>query len=136
MGSNGYALLIDHGIETARKLAEMIKQRPDFELITAPELNILTYRICPADIRKELSAADSEEKRNINKRLNKINRKLQIMQRESGKSFVSRTTLRVKKFPGEEIVVLRCVIMNPMTDMNILSKILDEQERIYRNNFK
>ncbi len=136
MGSNGYALLIDHGIETARKFAEMIKQRPDFELTTPPELNILTYRMCPADIRKKLSAADSEEKRNINKRLNEINRRLQIMQRESGKSFVSRTTLRIKKFPGEEIVVLRCVIMNPMTDMNILGKILDEQEGIYKNNFE
>jgi len=30
MGSRGYALLIDHGIETARKFADEIEKRPDF----------------------------------------------------------------------------------------------------------
>jgi hypothetical protein len=31
--------------------------------------------------------------------------------------------------------VLRCVIMNPMTDMAVLNEILDEQEAIYRKHF-
>jgi len=32
-------------------------------------------------------------------------------------------------------VVLRAVIMNPMTTIEILREILDEQENIYKNNF-
>ncbi|MFP4452800.1 MAG: pyridoxal-dependent aspartate 1-decarboxylase PanP [Desulfobacterales bacterium] len=130
MGSNGYALLIDHGIETAHAFAEEIRQRPDFELVTDPVLNILTYRYCPNKIQKTLAEAQEEERCRINLALNKINRDLQRMQREAGQSFVSRTTLQSAPECPENTVVLRAVIMNPMTDMKILREILDEQESI------
>ncbi len=134
MGSKGYALLIEHGVETAAEFAEEIEKRENFQLVTPPELNILTYRICPAHIQKKLKTATYAEKAKINKHLNIINQDLQRMQREAGNSFVSRTTL-IKKDFGGEIVVLRCVIMNPMTNMKILNEILDEQEEIFRQRF-
>jgi len=133
MGSRGYALLIDHGIETARKFADEIEKRPDFQLITPPELNILTYRLCPFDFQKKLAESDAKQTSIINENLNDINRRLQRLQREAGNSFVSRTTLDIKAFSGQNIVVLRTVIMNPMTTIDILREILDEQEEIYRN---
>lgn len=136
IGSQGYALLIEHGIETAYMFAEEIKKRTCFELITPPELSILTYRICPAHIKQELSKGSVEKKISLNEELNDINRTVQRLQREAGKSFVSRTTLKVGDMPKKDIVVLRCVIMNPMTDMKILCAILDEQEEIYKRNFK
>jgi glutamate decarboxylase len=132
MGSRGYALLIDHGIETARKFAEEIEKRSDFQLITSPELNILTYRLSPFDLQKKLAESDMEQTLKINEKLNDINLNLQRLQREAGNSFVSRTTLNIKDFPGQNIVVLRVVIMNPMTTINILREILDEQEEIYK----
>ena len=135
MGSRGYALLIDHGIETARKFADEIEKRPDFQLISPPELNILTYRLCPFDLQKKLAVEDAEQTISINEKLNDINRGIQRLQREAGNSFVSRTTLNIKSFPGQSIVVLRAVIMNPMTTIDILREILDEQEKIYKNNF-
>ncbi|MFW6080697.1 MAG: pyridoxal-dependent aspartate 1-decarboxylase PanP [Desulfosalsimonas sp.] len=130
MGSNGYALLIDHGIETAHAFAEEIRRRPDFELVTAPVLNILTYRYCPEKTRENLAGAGREERCRINSDLNKINRDLQRTQREAGNSFVSRTTLQPAAGCPESTVVLRAVIMNPMTDMKILREILDEQQSI------
>ena len=136
MGTKGYALLIDHGIETAKGLADEIRKRPLFQLITPPELNILTYRICPPHFQDELNSAISRErKKQINKTLNAINRAIQRIQREAGNSFVSRTTLNPKQLPEEEVVVLRCVVMNPMTDITILNEILDEQEAIYKKRF-
>ena len=36
------------GIERARLFADMVQAAEDFELVTAPELNILTYRYVPA----------------------------------------------------------------------------------------
>ncbi len=135
MGSRGYALLIDHGIETARKFADEIEKRPDFQLVTPPELNILTYRLCPFDLKKKLAGSDVKQTLSINEKLNDINRRIQRLQREAGNSFVSRTTLDIKGFPGQNIVVLRAVIMNPMTTIEILREILDEQENIYKNNF-
>ncbi len=135
IGKQGYALLIDHGIETAKKFAKEINKRQDFQLITPPELNILTYRVCPVDIQQKLVTSDDKQKRRVNDQLNEINRSIQIMQREAGNSFVSRTTLYLDNNGKNDLVVLRCVIMNPMTNMKILNKILDEQEQIYKDNF-
>jgi len=134
MGTMGYALLIDHGIETARAFAEEINKRPLFELVTEPQLNILTYRIFPDKIKKELNNADSKKKKELNYKLNHINITVQRLQREAGKSFVSRTTL--KRTAQEEKVVLRAVIMNPMTNAKIIREILDEQEDIYLREFE
>jgi len=131
MGRKGYALLIDHGIETAAAFAREIKKRPLFELRTAPVLNILTYRVCPPAIQKKLETADENERREINEKLNTVNRRIQRIQRESGYSFVSRTTLLQDNNPDDAIVVLRSVIMNPMTTIDILKEILDEQEEIF-----
>ncbi len=135
MGTNGYALLIDHGIETARSFASEIERRNNFQLITPPELNILTYRICPTHLKEELSKNDPDQKTRINKRLNEINTTVQRIQREAGCSFVSRTILKPPAMPEHESVVLRCVLMNPMTNMTILKEILDEQEEIYMSCF-
>jgi len=135
MGSRGYSLLYEHGIETAREFAEEINKRPLFEVITRPELNILTYRLCP-NVKGILSKKNSSKEIQINERLNEINRTVQRMQREAGNSFVSRTTLKTRNSDnGKNVVVFRCVIMNPMTNMMILREILDEQEDIYRRTF-
>jgi len=123
MGTRGYALLIEHGIEAARQFAEEIESRPLFELITAPELNILTYRLNPPELRTGTG---------VHETLNALTRNVQQRQREAGKSFVSRTTLRVARYPGKDTIVFRCVIMNPMTTLEVLCEILDEQEAIYR----
>ncbi len=132
MGSRGYALLIDHGIETARKFAEEIEKRPVFLLVTPPELNILTYRLCPLDLKNKLVQGDAEKVAKINEKLNTLNRMVQRLQREAGNSFVSRTTFRSATWPGQDIVVLRAVITNPMTNIEILREIPDEQEEIYK----
>jgi len=132
MGSRGYGLLIDHGIETARKFADEIEKRPDFQLVTPPELNILTYRLCPLDLKNQLVQGDAKTMAQINEKLNTLNRTVQRLQREAGNSFVSRTTLRLANWSGQDIVVLRAVIMNPMTTIEILREILDEQEKIYQ----
>ena len=130
MGTQGYALLIEHGIEAAAQFAKEIQSRSFFELITPPELNILTYRICPPEVKSRLERARHDEKMEICEQLNDINRKVQQYQREAGKSFVSRTTLRTRQYPERDIVVLRCVIMNPMTTIDVLCEILNEQEAI------
>lgn len=135
MGSRGYSLLYEHGIETAREFAEEINKRPLFEVVTYPELNILTYRLCPHAKGMFLRKTGPIENQ-INEKLNDINRTVQRLQREAGNSFVSRTTLRSRDSDnGKNLVVLRSVIMNPMTTMKILREILDEQEEIYRRHF-
>jgi glutamate decarboxylase len=51
---------------------------------------------------------------------------LQKYQREAGKTFVSRTRLRMARY-GEDLTVLRVVLANPLTTDGILAAILTEQ---------
>ena len=138
MGSRGYALMIDHGIETAKAFAAEIEGRAMFELITPPVLNILTYRMIPPGYSRLFADADTDVGRRefLNDYLDELNIYVQRTQREAGKSFVSRT--RISPVPGDEkgFVVLRSVIMNPMTTLAVLKEILDEQEGIGRIFFR
>ncbi len=131
MGSKGYALMIEHGIETAKQFAKMIEKRELFQLVTSPQLNILTYRLVPKEIQEKLKTANSRERQKLDAALDDINIKIQRIQREAGKSFVSRTRLKTSPNDDHNTVVLRCVIMNPMTNVDILDEILDEQESIF-----
>ncbi len=133
MGSRGYALMIEHGIETAQHFAKMIQKRSLFQLITKPQLNILTYRFVPQKIQKKLKTVDKKQRQGIDAGLDVINKQIQRIQREDGKSFVSRTRLKARLDDDHDVVVLRTVIMNPMTNIKILEEILDEQEAIALN---
>jgi len=104
-----------------------------FQLITRPQLNILTYRLVPADIRKKLEKANASQRQKLDAQLDDINIKIQRIQREAGKSFVSRTRLKITPDNDYSSVVLRSVIMNPMTHSQILDEILDEQESLYKS---
>jgi glutamate decarboxylase len=131
IGRKGYELLIDLGIERARTFADMIREHPDFELTSEPELNILTYRYCPRTVQQALAAASAEKRSGINAILDQVCQLLQKYQREAGKTFVSRTRLRVARY-GEELTVLRVVLANPLTTDAILAAILNEQCEIVK----
>ena len=127
IGRKGYELLIDLGIAKARKFAELIKAHPNFELMTAPELNILTYRYNPAWLQKEMGQLNQQQLQKINPLLDLITQEVQKRQREAGKTFVSRTRLRSSLYHGEQISVFRSVLANPLTTEEILAAVLEEQ---------
>jgi len=126
IGRKGYELLIDMGIDKARTFAGMIEQHADFQLTSSPELNILTYRYCPFSIQQALTHAKDPQREEVNRLLDQVNQLLQKDQREAGRTFVSRTRLRI---PGgeEQVTVLRVVLANPLTTDEILQSVLDEQ---------
>jgi glutamate decarboxylase len=132
IGRKGYELLIDLGIERARIFADMIRRHPAFELTSEPELNILTYRYCPQAVQQTLARASAAQRDRINIVLDQVNQLLQKEQREAGKTFVSRTRLRVARYDGQELTVLRVVLANPLTTDAILAAVLEEQCAIVR----
>lgn len=127
IGRKGYELLIDLGIEKARRFAELIDEHENFELITAPELNILTYRYNPAWLQKKLEQLAPAQLEQVNQRLDLITQEVQKRQREAGKTFVSRTRLRSARYPDCQISVFRSVLANPLTTEEILAAVLKEQ---------
>jgi glutamate decarboxylase len=130
IGRQGYELLIDQGIQKAHVFADMIKATVDFELISEPELNILTYRYLPADIRTALADAPVSLRKEVNDHLNLITKRIQKTQRGLGRSFVSRTQLNPAKYNRDPVVVFRAVLANPLTTAEILRDMLEEQREI------
>lgn len=126
IGRRGYELLIEENIQKARYLAESIRSRDEFELMTEPEMNILTYRYVPARWRKQ--AAAGMLSREENEAISRVNERLQELQLRAGFSFVSRTTLDHTRYgSGQPIVVLRSVIANPNTTEADIDAVLSDQ---------
>ncbi len=130
MGRQGYELLIDQSIERAREFADLIREQDDFEVITEPELCILTYRFVPARLRELITTASAEQIGRITPHLNALTRYIQKRQRETGRSFVSRTKLTPARYGHEPSVVFRVVLANPLTTKEMLQEILQEQREI------
>ena len=131
IGMKGYEYLIDQGMQKARYMAQQITIRPEFELLANPTLNILLYRYIPESLRGKFNAGIlSEEDAQW---INRLNKRLQKTQRQSGHSFVSRTTL-LTTIDGQttSVVALRAVISNPLTTEQDIDSILEEQIRIGR----
>lgn len=126
----GYEMLIDQSIDKANYFAGLIAQQADFELITQPELCLLTYRYVPVKIRQYLAQATHEQVIEINTLLDGLTKFIQKRQREAGKSFVSRTRIEVSQYHMEKVLVFRVVLANPLTSHEILQDILIEQRAI------
>ncbi|MFL7014555.1 pyridoxal-dependent aspartate 1-decarboxylase PanP [Vibrio cyclitrophicus] len=126
----GYELLIDQSINKARYFADLIKQQNDFELVSEPELCLLTYRYVPESVKAALLKADAKERIELNELLNELTKFIQKKQRETGQSFVSRTRLNPEVWAHQPIIVFRVVLANPLTGNDILSSVLEEQREI------
>ncbi len=126
----GYELLIDQSIAKARYFADLINQQEDFELVSEPELCLLTYRFLPTHMRAALEKAQGTQKEKLNELLNQLTQFIQKRQRETGKSFVSRTRLNPDQWQRMSTIVFRVVLANPLTTNDILSAVLDEQREI------
>lgn len=130
IGRKGYEMLIDKSIDKAKYFANMINESEDFELITEPELCILTYRFIPKEVREYLTVCSDEQRIAMNEHLNELTRFIQKRQRESGRSFVSRTRLTPIAYQRQLITVFRVVLANPLTTEQILEEVLEEQRQI------
>jgi len=130
IGRDGYEILINRSLEKARYFATLIAHNIDFELITEPELCLLTYRYVPAQVQKAMATANPEQLQRFNELLNGLTKFIQKRQREEGKSFVSRTRLTPAKYQRQETIVFRVVLANPLTTEQILHDVLVEQDQL------
>ncbi|GAL34169.1 glutamate decarboxylase eukaryotic type [Vibrio maritimus] len=129
----GYELLINQSIEKARYFAELIDKQSDFELVSKPELCLLTYRYVPENVQQALALASESEKDELHDLLNQLTKFVQKKQRETGLSFVSRTQLNPIRWSGRDTIVFRVVLANPLTSTEVLSNVLDEQREIAKS---
>jgi glutamate decarboxylase len=144
IGKKGYGLLFQHARESTNHLRSILDHCGNFEVLNNPELFILNYRFIPETVREQISllegisaysnrekARDAEKKiRNINKLINSLNIKLHRELRRDDSTFVSRTTLESTRYRPQNIVVLRAVLINPLTEKEVLDEIVSTHNRI------
>ncbi len=135
MGRRGYELLIDQGIEKAKYFAAMIEVNKDFELLVAPELNILGYRFIPEWVQEWIARADQDTVQWINQQVDVISRNIQKAQRSEGKTFVSRTRVALKQYNDQKVIYFRAILANPLTTPDDLVSVLEEQEELAEHEF-
>lgn len=134
LGRRGYELLINQSIDKAKQFAKMIDEHPDFELVTSPTLSLLTYRVCPQSVQQTLLALPAGKAQRLNGKVDRLVVNVQKLQREAGKSFVSRTRLESPTYGAYPITVFRVVLANPLTTLADLKAILQEQHDIAMRN--
>jgi glutamate decarboxylase len=145
IGRQGYGLLFKSARENTDSLKEILEGCGNFETLNVPELFIVNYRFIPQSVKEQLRQWESSEKpsgdkkdaKELDRRVEKVNRlinalniKLHKALRRDDSTFVSRTTLESTRYRPQYIVVLRAVLVNPLTDREILEEIVDTQNRI------
>jgi glutamate decarboxylase len=129
IGRSGYGRIIDENLRLARVMATSVAARPELELLSEPELNIVLFRYVPRHLRRRvdegsLDAADHEE-------INRLNSELQEAQWRAGRCFVARTELRHTRYGrSRTVVALRAVLANPATRDEHLEVVLDDILRV------
>ena len=142
IGRDGYEILINNSIEKARYFAGLIQQQADFQLVSEPELCLLTYRYVPQSVQLAMQVAresgNTETLIEFNRLLDGLTKFVQKRQREQGTSFVSRTRINPESHSGLNIqsVVFRVVLANPLTTREILQQVLAEQIEIAKQDSK
>lgn len=145
IGREGYGLLFREARKLTTALQELLENRGDFEILNQSELFILTYRFIPEAVRVQLDAwkksasagmegpfrkESAADVRKVNRLINGLNIKLHKALRRDDTSFVSRTVLESTPYRPQNIVVLRAVLVNPLTTRKTLGKIVSTQHRI------
>jgi glutamate decarboxylase len=147
LGRPGLSRIVDRSVYNATVFEQLIATSRLFELTSARETNIVSYRYVPAPWRRDLAACRARLQdaaratspqglaehpaahalRRVTSALNAINVELQERQRSAGRSFISRTRLESVELIACDVVVLRAIPFNPRTTRADLIRILSEQ---------
>jgi len=127
-GLQGFEVLFDQTVRTARYMARKITQSTNFELLVKPMTNILLYRWIPFSLREKMFHGQLTDE--DNELIDECNRKLQDIQKLKGKTFVSRTTIKCPMYDQRGVVGLRVVIGNPLTVEADIDAVLEDQNTI------
>jgi len=125
IGRKCYERMLDDNIRKAAIMANLIEDSDEFELLMQPETNIVLYRYVPLGGHRMGSREDWWLTAEY---LNKLNQSIQSAQYKRGRTFVSRTTLmHLPRYPGQSVLALRAVITNPLTIIDDMKAVLEDQ---------
>jgi L-2,4-diaminobutyrate decarboxylase len=113
-GEEIFAEYIDYTHDLAKRFAQMIQERPNFELALEPNNNIVCFRLSETPPYRGGAGGGAKEG---------LNSKIRQRLLEEGKFYIVQTMLR-------DTFYLRVSLMNPLTTEQDLKSLLDEIEKI------
>ncbi|WP_086934156.1 aminotransferase class V-fold PLP-dependent enzyme [Agarilytica rhodophyticola] len=127
LSRQGYSWLLEQSMENTDYFKKLIEHSDAFELVGKPDMNIINYRYIPISLRSnKYRVFDAQENDSINKATDDI----QWTQFLKGKTFVSKTTLNIKRVSEDAIRVFRVVLSNPTVSKADLKAVLVDQIKI------
>ena len=105
-GTSGYARLIEHDVAMARRLAELVRATPGFELREPQGLSIVCFRAIPASLRDDDAGLDA------------LNQRVLASLQLGGAAFLSSTVLGGRTW-------LRSCVVNPGTMPEDIDAVFD-----------
>jgi putative pyridoxal-dependent aspartate 1-decarboxylase len=128
LGREGYEYLVDEGMRKAEHMAAAIEHHDEFELLAKPQINIVNYRLVPTALRPRVRAREAISVTD-HATIDRLNVRLQEEQRSRGRTFVSRTTIRLSRY-DVPVVALRAVLANPLTTTADIDQMLEEERAL------
>src|SRR4029077_11101694 len=87
IGMKALGEAVEKNIACARHLQQLVTDSEDFEMLAPVELSIFCFRYVPADLRRELSRAGEERRREIDEQLDTLNERLLVALQLDGSSY-------------------------------------------------
>jgi L-2,4-diaminobutyrate decarboxylase len=111
--------LVDRVFLVAQQLFELLDDANEFEVVGAPQANIVVFRYFPEGVQRDGNLASDACKSKVSQ----LQLRLRRAMLESGFGYLTQTSLH-------DGIYLRCTIMNPLTDESHLAELTAELRRI------
>ena len=121
-GLDLFEQLVDRVFQVAQQLSEMLENASEFEVVGAPQANIVVFRYLPETGTSGASNANVRPDESAVK-LSQLQLRLRRAMLESGFGYLTQTSLH-------DEIYLRCTIMNPLTDASHLAEIIEKLRQI------
>ena len=106
----------------AQHLFHLLDDAKEFEVVEAPQANIVVFRYFPEGVQRDENLASDECKLKVSQ----LQLRLRRAMLESGFGYLTQTALH-------DHIYLRCTIMNPLTNESHLAELMAELRRIGPN---
>lgn len=111
--------LVDRVFLVAQQLFDLLAAANEFEVVEAPQANIVVFRYFPEGVQRDGNLASQACKSKVSQ----LQLRLRRTMLESGFGYLTQTSLH-------DHIYLRCTIMNPLTDESHLAELITELRRV------
>ena len=114
---------VENDLRCARHLERLVRESDDFEMLAPVELSIFCFRHLPAELKRRLSAAGSNDREKTEQDLDRWNERLMVALQLDGSSYLSNALIDGR-------FALRGCVINYRTTLKDMEILLNDLRRV------